>query len=433
MTRTQNKGLSLALLLAVAGCGDNASSTSHDDAGVTEADAASKDDAATHDAAAQDAATHDAAAHDAAAQDAAASDAATHDAAPNDASTSGDTGTPDDASGGGRDAGPPAEPFFIAVGGGTKIIRSDDGSTWSVVSDTYPGAAGWPGYDTENLFRSACAGRLPSGQPLVLAVGGGTASSPEASAVSSVPGRIARSSDGKSWTHEVSLDGASPSVLLNTNWLGGCAFGNGKLVVTGAYYSLTSTDGASFAKHTISGLKAGASDVEFFARHMVFGAGLFVAAGEPGIYASTDGVAWEVVSEQKANRLFFHDGVFLAVFENETGYRRSTDGRSWSSLTAPLGLNRVAHDGTRFVASSADGALLTSSDGTSFTTQANKNDQSLSGIAFGKDTYVSIASMTTALYFRGQVTSPPLAWQSAPIPGDGEGFHDLSVLFADFD
>lgn len=419
MKITRRHAWLLHALLFGSGCSDD-QGASLDDAGADTSDASDGGDSAE---ASVDDGAHDAATHDASPPDAGAAHDASpvHDAGPaqHDASE--------------IDAGPAVQPFFIAVGGGTKIIRSDDGSSWRVVSDTFQGAAGWSGYDTENLFRSACAGRLPSGDPLVVAVGGGTASSPAASAVSSVPGRIARSSDGESFTHEVSLDGKAPSVLLNTNWLGGCAFGNGKLVVTGAYYSLTSTDGASFAKHSVSGLESGGQSVDFVARHMTFGAGLFVAGGEPGIYVSSDGVSWEVVSDKRANRMFFHDGVFLAVFENATDYQRSTDGRSWTSLTAPRGLNRVAHDGTRFIASSADGALLTSDDGSSFTVHPTQNDQPLSGIAYGADTYVSLGGMTTALYYRGSLDAPTLAFQSANIPGDAEGFHDLSVLFADFE
>jgi hypothetical protein len=345
-----------------------------------------------------------------------------------------DTGAPSNRDGGAQDAsadaGPPAEGFFIAVSGGAKIVRSQDGSSWSVASDTFSGTAGWDGFDTENLFRAACAGRLPSGQPLVLAVGGGTASSSAGSAISDFPGRIARSSDGERWTHTNSVDGAAPAVLLPTNWLGGCGFGNGRVVVAGAYFTLTSTDGASWTKHSISGLEGGA---DFNARNMTFGAGVFVAVGEPGIYASNDGVDWDVVSTTHANRVFFHGGVFIAPFENEAQYQRSTNGRTWTTHTAPATINRVAHDGQRFIASSRDGALLTSDDGTQFTRRNNRDDQGLMGIAYGKNTYVSLSGMTTALYFRGNVALAPLSWQSATLPGDAEGLHDLSVLFASFD
>jgi len=158
-----------------------------------------------------------------------------------------------------------------------------------------------------------------------------------------------------------------------------------------------------------------------------------VAAGEPGIYASSDGVDWDLVSTTHANRVFFHGGVFIAPFENETSYQRSADGRSWTTHTAPASINRVAHDGQRFIASSRDGALLTSNDGTMFTRRNNQDSQGLMGIAFGKGTYVSLSGMTSALNFRGNVTMPPLAWQSVTIPGDAEGLHDLSILFASFD
>jgi hypothetical protein len=339
----------------------------------------------------------------------------------------GDTSHPD------QDAGhpSPADSFFISVAGGTKIVRSDDGSEWTVVNDTFDGTAGWNAYDSEDLFRAACAGRLPSGDPLVLAVGGGAASSDAGHAVGQFPARIARSTDGKTWTHTVSLDGAAEAVLLNLNWLGGCAFGNGIVVASGAFYSLTSTDGKNWQKHS----PKIANNVEFYARNMTFGAGLFVASGDHGIYVSSNGVDWELVSTQKANRIYFHGGVFIAAQEDQTGYQRSTDGRHWESLTAPATINRVAHDGKRFIASSgaAMGPLLTSDDGKSFTAHPNKGFEGLTGIAFGKGTYVSLNGTNGALYFRGDVTADgPITWQHASVPGDAEGTHSLSIFFAAF-
>jgi len=66
--------------------------------------------------------------------------------------------------------------------------------------------------------------------------------------------------------------------------------------------------------------------VEFYARNMTFGAGVFVAVGDHGIYASSDGIAWDLVVDGALESRVFPRRRVPHHYEDQTAYQRSTDG-----------------------------------------------------------------------------------------------------------
>jgi hypothetical protein len=147
-------------------------------------------------------------------------------------------------------------PPFVAVGYSSLRAYSADGKSWTQAPAPAvlpPGWTGPPMYgDNQWLFRGACAG-----PGKFLAVGG----------TGGDLGLMLSSADGQAWT----LVGGAQS---NND----CAYGNG-LWVTQIRWS---QDGASFTK-----LASGVS-----ARRIVYGDGIFVAAGDNAVSYTRDGQHW---------------------------------------------------------------------------------------------------------------------------------------------
>lgn len=235
----------------------------------------------------------------------------------------------------GSGGAPVGDPLFVAVGYGGRRISSPDGITWS--NDVIVDPAGG---DDNNLFRGI---GFVGGQ--WVAVGGSSA------------GQIATSPNGKDWTFQtpgtawladvVELGGtlitAGGNGLRQRSVDGGVtwtdqapyyaghfraiAAGNGVAVAVGHTYGMnvdhglisTTTDGANWSPESVD-------DGPPFGS-IVFGDGIFVAAGDDRCWLSNDAHNWSDctgVTGGNLDRVVFVNGEFL--IGNPSGYFHSTGG-----------------------------------------------------------------------------------------------------------
>lgn len=141
------------------------------------------------------------------------------------------------------------------------------------------------------------------------------------------------STDGITWT---------PRSMSNNIWQG-LAYGNGIWVAVGSGWSVfgipggvaTSTDGTTWTDQTPSQTNAW--------NGVAYGNGTFVAVSSDGtnrVMTSTNGTTWTARSAAEANEwrsVAYRNGLFVAV--SSTGTNRvmtSTDGITWTSRTASL-------------------------------------------------------------------------------------------------
>jgi hypothetical protein len=186
--------------------------------------------------------------------------------------------------GDGGAAGPP----FVAVGYGTIRASSDDGKTWVRAPDPTMLPTGWVGPpisgDNQWLLRGGCFGR-----GLFVAVGG----------TGGDKGLLLTSNDGSTWR------------VIGEQANDDCAYGNGLFVTSSRY----STDGVTW----IRAMRAAPT------RNMVFGADLFVTAGDQNggnVSYTRDGRAWTNLAitfvgtgtmRKGYSRIAYGNGRFVAV------------------------------------------------------------------------------------------------------------------------
>jgi len=156
-------------------------------------------------------------------------------------------------------------------------------------------------------------------------------------------GKIATSIDGTSWQpHD-----------LGVYALKGAAYGNGKYVLAGSdiFYS---TDASNWTH------AASAGGYEYSS--VVFGKGVFVAAGGAGIATSQNGVDWDSACPSTSIvSLVFDGSKFVAVGDDAFV---SFDGRDWrrSLLHSATGAHAVGYLNGQFVAVSEYGGIQRSAD-----------------------------------------------------------------------
>jgi len=120
------------------------------------------------------------------------------------------------------------------------------------------------------------------------------------------------STDGIAWTHSWS-DGSVYDVVYSAD-LG--MFVKTTFHSQGVY---TSLDGTNWTQRQ-SGI--------FF--KVVFGNGVFVAAGTSGVYSSTDGITWKQTSTDSINDICFGNGMFMTTSISTAKTYRSTNGITWT-------------------------------------------------------------------------------------------------------
>ena len=176
---------------------------------------------------------------------------------------------------------------------------------------------------------------------------------------------------------------------------------------------------------------------------------VFVAAGNGGIYTSSNGTSWNQRSNSATRGVAYGNNTFVAVGGsgtiftssdetinvatatssvpsdwtsrttptsqtlNEVTYGNSifvvvggagtivtsTDGISWTSRTSPHSnaINDVTYENSTFVAVGSTGNIITSSDGISWTSRTSNTSQELFGVAYGNSTFVVVGNSGTVL------------------------------------
>ncbi len=183
---------------------------------------------------------------------------------------------------------------YVACGSNS-IVRSTNGTTWSLVAVTNISLQG-VGYGMDFVNMGDTNG-VPAEYPLFVVVGEG--------------GAILTSSDGLSWT---------PRTSGTVQYLSDVIYGNGYYVAVGNQRILRSSDGISWSVAT--------NNVYFY--RAAYCSGVFKAAGANGaIWSSMDGLNWEPETSGTINLLrgiSYADDQFVAVGFNGTILTKGTMG-----------------------------------------------------------------------------------------------------------
>lgn len=306
-----------------------------------------------------------------------------------DASESSGDGGADTSTG---DEPPPPEAIAVAVGYGTRRVRSDDGVTWTDFVEVNP-----DGGDDNDLLRG-----IGYGDGVFVAVGGGGA------------GFSMRSTDGITWTDENHTLG---SFVSDCVWLEGIyviAGGNGLLA--------RSTDGAVTWE----------DDGPYFAGHYRAIAGsdaLAVAVGHTygnstvGLINTTDGSGtWSgeamVGAQYSGHGIAFGHGVFV-THDADGVLRWSDDGMQWTqALDLEAGGGWVAFANAQFI-TAGDGSYWVSDDGAQWEALASDNLRDVIGFIDGH-------FMTLGWPASIDISDDLASWQNVFAPG-GSGLTDIAV------
>jgi hypothetical protein len=287
---------------------------------------------------------------------------------------------------------PPRDAIAVAVGYGTRRVRSLDGLTWTDFVEVDPN-----GGDDDNLLRG-----VGWGDGVFVAVGGGG------------NGFSMRSLDGIVWQDEVhELDG----------FLSDVAYLDGVFVAAGGNgLRLRSLDaGVSWQDQT-----------PYFAGHyraIAAGNGIAVAIGHTygdtnvGLVATTsDGASWSaeqmIGAAHSGGCLAFGGGVFVAR-DDAGDLRSSSDGLAWSEVVLDLeGSGAVLRAEARFV-TAGDGVYWVSDDGARWSELASPTVRTPVGWLDGH--YLTLGWPATI-----DASDDLLAWENVFAPG-GSGLTDIAV------
>ena len=252
---------------------------------------------------------------------------------------------------------------FVAGGGG-KMAYSDDGASWTAVSDSK--------FPSTSVGTSFYISAIAYGNNRFVAVGYVTVS---------VTGKIAYSDDnGETWTAvSNSTFDASYSAIR------AIAYGNNRFVAVGEQGKMAySSDGVSWTAVSDSKFPSTASDGDRFQiRAIAYGNNRFVAVGDDGKMAySTDGASWTAVANST---------VWNYTFLGETG---------------PADIGGIAYGNNRFIAGGGEGKMAYSDNGTSWTAVSSTNIpfsefSVIDPIAYGNNRFVAVSSSDIAYSANG--------------------------------
>lgn len=288
---------------------------------------------------------------------------------------------------------PPArDAIAVAVGYGTRRVRSDDGLEWTDFVEVDP-----DGGDDDNLLRG-----IGYGDGIFLAVGGAGA------------GFSMRSFDGIAWQDENHELGSFVSDVAWSDDTFVAAGGNGLRVRSLDGGVTWQDDGPYYSGHF---------------RAIAAGNGVFVAVGHTygdtnvGLVDTTlDGAEWSgeqlVGAPYGGLGLAFGAGTFVS--RDESGaLRTSDDGQAWSSVVQQLdGGGAVIFADGGFV-TAGSGAYWTSEDGSTWDELASPDVRSPVGFVAGQ--WLTLGWPATI-----DASSDLLAWQNVFAPG-GSGLTDVAV------
>lgn len=307
--------------------------------------------------------------------------------------TSADATTPDSATDESTGDPPlPEEAIAVAVGYGTRRVRSEDGIVWTDFVEVDPA-----GGDDNNLLRG-----VGYGAGTFIAVGGATEA------------LVLTSPDGVQWQTIASGIGAFLSDVAWQDELFVAAGGNGER-------ALSSDGGVSWS-----------STGEYYAGHfreIAAGNGVFVAAGHTygdgmvGMWStSTDGTTWSEVQTGGApiqdGGLAFGSGTFV-VRDSAGALSTSSDGASWTPASPQLaGAGSVMYAEGEFITAAEDG-IWRSGDGATWQMVGPSNGRRVTSFVDGQ--YLSLGWPLAIA-----ASSDLAQWQTVFMQ-DGPGLTDVAV------
>lgn len=312
-----------------------------------------------------------------------------------DPSSPGESSDGGDTSGAGDDtASVDPDAIAVAVGYGTRRVRSTDGLVWTDFVEVNP-----DGGDDNDLLRG-----VGYGDGVFVAVGGGGM------------GFSMRSTDGITWTDENHTLGGflSDVVMLDdgtfvavggnglrvrstdggVTWIDpseyyaghhrAIAFGNGVAVAVGHNYGdssdglvTTTQDGATWTPMQSGGGSYSGGSI-------VFGNGTFVACDDDGVIrASNDGLAWtdaDTTTTGARRPVFGQDAFWIG---GDGGYSTSSDGVQWSQYASDQVRDPVIWFHDQYLTLGWPASIAASTDLTTWTTVFEPGGSGLTDIAIG--------------------------------------------------
>jgi hypothetical protein len=189
-------------------------------------------------------------------------------------------------------------------------------------------------------------------------------------------GKMTTSADGSAWS-------ATASGVTNNLW--GIAWADGEFVVTGESGTiLSSTDGLTWAETNAPTSNAILS--------VCRGNGVWLAIDNSGfVYTSSDAMVWAKGAQVPAgpHTCAFGAGVFVAA-GNPPSIYSSPDGVKWTARASgsSQSVSRIAYLRDTFIAVGQFGTLLTSTNGTNWSKRLSGTTYSLGGVAYQPDSLV---------------------------------------------
>ncbi len=278
------------------------------------------------------------------------------------------------------------------------------------------------------------AGEDAGGNPLFVAVGGGTTSG---TFFSTDQAAILTSPDGVNWTSVTSTGSALIRVIW-TDWyyegnITGGTYVNPQYVAVGnGGEIMTSADGqkwttvTSGTTHTLWGIAWSSSLT------------MYVAVGNTGtILTSPDGVTWTVQNSGTTQNLRHVKALgagFIASGWNGT-LLSSSDGVHWTPQTTGISytLEGVGYNGVTYVAVGGGGSILTSQDTVTWTTQQSGITTMLEDVAWNGKQWIAVGyggvALTSldGLTWVNQTSNTPNDLYSLDVDSGFTGLPELAV------
>jgi hypothetical protein len=277
---------------------------------------------------------------------------------------------------------------FVATGNGGTAWVSSDGITWTAAADSAAlgssnisglGVGGGNG----SLFGSGASG--------IFFAAGGSSNNKD----------WAYSTDGTTWT-------ATGDAATNFN-AKGLAYGNGKYLIGGSNgrIALASSVKGPWVTYDADATSFNAAGKNGFVNAMVFGRGIFVAAGSNYGHAaySADGQTWAPITQTETifnnwiNGIAYGSERFVAVGQpaGRAAYSNIDDPENWTQvddIKISADLYTVAFGSRHFVAGGADGTASYSADGITWTAIADTKfgGSAINGIAYGSGRFVMVGA-----------------------------------------
>ena len=130
---------------------------------------------------------------------------------------------------------------------------------------------------------------------------------------------------------------------------------------------------------------------------IAYGNGIYVAANDGGIMASTDTITWTTTSQNSVSfyTVAYANGLFLGGRVNVSSVR-STDGINWT-VGGPNSVRTFIYGGGKWVSGSAGGTYIwTSTDGISWGPGDTNVSTGVHALAYGNSTYLAAVGASTS-------------------------------------